>query len=129
MIHNCTSFIESRTYLSKYDPQLYQKIASYLNWVKLPEDEKSREPPRLENGAALLRELNLEDDMIDSEIEIEFVTSDLFLCVHNEDDEDKSDQTTKLQENTFNKEDFQTHQVDVEVHHADQHLSSKESNI
>ena len=123
------SFMESRTYLSKYDPQLFQKIASYLHWVKMPKGEKSRKPPRLENGAALLRELNAEDDMTESEIEIEFVPSDPFLCIHNEDDEDKNDQSTKLQEFTFNKEDFQTHQVNVEVHHADQHLSSEETII
>ena len=123
------SFMESRTYLSKNDPQLFQKIASYLHWVKMPKGEKIREPPRFDVGMALLRKQDEEDDLTDGEIEIEFVPSDPFLCVHNEDDEDKNDQSTKLQEFTFNNEDFQTHQVNVEVHHTDQHLSSEETII
>ena len=66
------SFMESRTYLSKYDPQLFHKIGSYLLWLKMPKDEKSRDPPRFEALPALLRDQNEEDDMTDSEIEIEF---------------------------------------------------------
>ena len=78
-----------------------------------------------------LKKQDEEDDLTDSEIEIEFVPSDPFLCVHNEDDEDKKDQSTKQQENAENnnKGCFQTHQVDVEVHHTDEHLSSEETNF
>ena len=63
------SFMESRTYLSKYDPQLFQKIASYLHWVKMPKGEKSREPPRFDVGMAVLKKQDEEDDLTDSEIE------------------------------------------------------------
>ena len=84
------SFMESRTHLSKYDPQLFQKIVSYLHWVKMPKGEKSREPPTYDADTALLRKQDEEDDLTDSEIEIEYVPSDPFLCVHNEDDEDKN---------------------------------------
>ena len=81
----------------------------------MPKGEKIREPPRFDVGMALLRKQDEGDDLTDGEIEIEFVPSDPFLCVHNEDDEDKNDQSTKLQEFTLNNEDFQTHQVNGEV--------------
>ena len=74
------SLIESRTYLNKNDPTV-KKIVSYLYIVKLSKDEKNREPLRFEAGIALLREDNEEDDLRDSEIEIEFVPSDPFLLV------------------------------------------------
>ena len=112
------SFIESRTYLNKNDPKLFQKIVSYLYLVKLSKDEKNREPLRFEAGIALLREQNEEDDMTDSEIEIEIVPSDPFLFDNCDYDEQKDDQTTKFQENIIKKENFQTHQVEAEVHHG-----------
>ena len=56
-------------------------------------------------------------------LKLNLVPSDPFLRVHDEDDKDKNDQSTRLQENTEedNKGYFQTHQVDVEVHHTDEH--------
>ena len=34
------SFFDEKTYLAKKDPKLFEKIAAYLTWVKLPKDEK-----------------------------------------------------------------------------------------
>ena len=99
------SFMESRTYLSKYDPKLFHKIASYLAWVKMPKCEKNRDPPKIE--------LNEHD----IDIEVEFVPSDPFLFVANDYDADKYDQTTRFQENAIKKENIQTHQIKAEVHH------------
>ena len=111
------SFIESRTYLNKNDPKLFKKIVSYLYLVKLSKDEKKREPIRFEAGNPLLREQNEENNLTDSEIEIEFVPSDPLFFGNCDYDEDKYEQTTKFQENIIKKEKFQIHQIEAEVHH------------
>ena len=74
---------------------MIQKIASYLHWVKIPKDEKNKEPPKIEQ--------NQPDDLTDSEIKFVFVPSDPFLCVHHDFDEDKDDQTKNVQEYAIKK--------------------------
>ena len=115
------NFIDSKIYLSKYDPRLFQKIVSYLHWVKLPKDKKTKEPPNFKAGEALLKQ-DVEDDLVDNKIEVDFVPSDPFLSVRNYEDhhddandawqteDDMYDLAANLQENTQN-------QVEVEVHH------------
>ena len=118
------SFIASRTYLSKYDPNLFQKVVSYLQWVKLPKDDKSREPPGFETCKALLKKQENECNLTDSDIEVEFVPTDPFLSIGNNHEEIENDEhddnewqnedetndlTANIQENTQK-------QVKVEVH-------------
>ena len=100
------SFIESRTYLNKNDPKLFQKIVSYLYLMNLSKDEKNREPLWFEAYAALLKKQNEEDDQTDSEIEIELVPPDPLLFDNNDYHEEKDVQTTKFQENTIKKGKF-----------------------
>ena len=112
------SFIDSRTYLSKYDPNLFQKIVSYLHWVKLPNEEKGRELPRFAGDDVLTRKENNEVDLSDSEFEMEFVPSDPFLTVGNNkehDADDTNDQNTEVGKNNFKKDKFQ---FEAEVHHS-----------
>ena len=110
-MHNFTA---SRTYLSKYDPNLFQKIVSYLHWVKLPKNEKSIEPPMFETCEALLKKQDEEDDLTDSEIEMEYVPSDPFLSCDDDGDDEK--ETYRYHEDTFLKKDFQMLQFEAEIH-------------
>ena len=112
------SFIDSRTYLSKYDPKLFQKIVCYLHWVKLPTEEKGRELPRLEDDDVLIKKKNNEVYLSDSEFEMEFVPADPFLTVGNNQEHDvdhTNDQNTEVQEYDFKRDMFQ---FEAEVHHS-----------
>ena len=96
------NFMQSRTYLSKYDPKLFPKIVSYLHWVKMPKDERNREIPRFETCEAFLRIQDKEDNLTDGEIEHELVALDPYFSTgdrnEEQDDDDIDVQTTKLQE-------------------------------
>ena len=112
-------FIDSRTYLSKYDPKLFQKIVSYLHWVKLPIDKKNRKPPRFEDVKAFLNKQDLKDYMTDTEIEVEFVPSDPFLSVGNDDEYINNDEPNDVNQNDDYTADVTTNcQIEVEVHHS-----------
>ena len=82
------NFINTRTYLNKYHPKLFQKIVSYLNWVKLPKDQKSSGPPTFETSEVFLRKQeNLNDETKGDEmIEINFVPSDPLLFQNNDEE-------------------------------------------
>ena len=105
--------MESRTYVSKYDPKLFLKIVSYLHRVKLHRDDRNREPPRFDIGDTLLMKQDEGDDLTDCDIEHELVPLDPFLFTGDGnkelDDDNPNDETTKLQENrsTFKNEKFQ----------------------
>ena len=113
------SFMESRTYLSKYDPKLFPKIMSYVHWVKLLKDERNRKIPRFETCEAFLRIHDKEDNLTDGEIEHELVPLDPYLSTgdrnEEQDDDDIDDQTTKLQEKRFKREEFQ---FEAEAHYG-----------
>ena len=108
------NFIKSRTYLSKYDPKLFQKIVSYLHWVKLSKEGKAKEPPRFETCEALLKKQDEEYVLTDSEIELDFVPSDPFLCLDNDDNKE----AVFHHGDTCQNEGFQMLQFQAEVHHS-----------
>ena len=113
------SFMESRTYLSKYDTKLFQKIVSYLHWVKLPKDKKNREPPRFEDVKNYLNKQDVGDDMTDTEIEVEFVPSDPLLSVGSTDEDINIDETEDEWQNQDYMDDLTANlQIEVEVHHS-----------
>ena len=108
-------FIASKTYLSKYDVKLFQKIICYLYWLKLPKDKKTREPTRFETCEALLKTHDEEeDDLTDSEIELDFVPSDPFLCLENDDNKE----AVIHHADTFQNKDCQILHTEVEIHHS-----------
>ena len=112
------NFINTRTYLSKYDPKLFLKIVSYLHWVKLPKDKKTREPPNFKVGESLLKQ-DITDNQTDSEIEMEFVPSDPFLSVDNADEDRKNDELNDERQHEDYTGDLTTNlQIEVEVHHS-----------
>ena len=44
------SFFASKTYLEKDDPKVFERIAEYLNWVKLPKSDVGKENGKTKEG-------------------------------------------------------------------------------